>query len=89
MSLGLSFPLRFVLFFLESWFSVTPEPIARAIAQRFMMQLGKDIVVLDPFCGCGGNVIQFATFCAKGKRMQQPLFSLANLAGLQIFTGIN
>ncbi|PVV00893.1 hypothetical protein BB560_004711, partial [Smittium megazygosporum] len=39
----------------ESWFSVTPEPIASHVAKRFR---GK--VILDPFCGSGGNAIQFA-----------------------------
>ena len=38
----------------ESWFSVTPERIAQRIASRT-----KGIVV-DAFCGCGGNAIQFA-----------------------------
>ncbi|KAH8399010.1 hypothetical protein KR215_000304 [Drosophila sulfurigaster] len=44
----------------ESWFSVTPEKIAKQIAQR----LASDIVV-DAFCGCGGNAIQFARSCRR------------------------
>lgn len=40
----------------ESWYSVTPEKIAQHIAARFA---GKD-VILDLFCGAGGNAIQFA-----------------------------
>ena len=43
----------------ESWFSVTPEAIANHIASH---QVGgsDEHVVLDPFCGCGGNAIAFA-----------------------------
>lgn len=39
----------------ESWFSVTPEGIAKHIAQRC-----KADIVIDAFCGAGGNSIQFA-----------------------------
>eukprot|EP00300_Choanocystis_sp_HF-7_P014857 c18855_g1_i3.p1 GENE.c18855_g1_i3~~c18855_g1_i3.p1 ORF type:complete len:207 (-),score=49.04 c18855_g1_i3:17-637(-) len=42
----------------EGWFSVTPEAIARHIAQRC-----KGGVVVDAFCGVGGNTIQFALVC--------------------------
>ncbi|OWZ16839.1 Trimethylguanosine synthase [Phytophthora megakarya] len=42
----------------ESWYSVTPQVIAEHIAKR----LACDIVV-DPFAGCGGNVIQLAMTC--------------------------
>ncbi|XP_034475592.1 uncharacterized protein LOC117782673 [Drosophila innubila] len=44
----------------ESWFSVTPEKIAKQTALR----LSGDIVV-DAFCGCGGNAIQFANTCER------------------------
>ena len=59
----------------ESWFSVTPEAIAMHTAQRVAsMALAEDhegnsidskneksgLVVLDAFCGCGGNAIAFA-----------------------------
>lgn len=49
----------------ESWFSVTPEAIARHIAERVENVLSKrypnrKFFVMDPFCGAGGNVIQFA-----------------------------
>lgn len=44
----------------ESWYSVTPEPIAARIAQR--CRCG---IVLDAFCGVGGNAIQFALTCEK------------------------
>ena len=44
----------------ESWFSVTPEKVATHLAQR----LACDVLV-DAFCGCGGNTIQFAKTCRK------------------------
>ena len=44
----------------EGWYSVTPEKIAEHIAKRCE---GK--VVVDAFCGCGGNAIQFAKYCKK------------------------
>lgn len=46
----------------QSWFSVTPEPFAIATAKRFRCD-----VVVDAFCGAGGNTIQFAKTCKKGK----------------------
>ena len=42
----------------ESWFSVTPERLAAHIAARMCTRRG--LLVVDPFCGCGGNVIQQA-----------------------------
>ena len=54
----------------ESWFSVTPEKIALHTANRVASivsaeqhhidSAAKKIVVLDAFCGCGGNAIAFA-----------------------------
>ncbi|XP_043260752.1 trimethylguanosine synthase [Colletes gigas] len=44
----------------ESWFSVTPEKIAEHIAQRC-----KCDVIIDAFCGVGGNAIQFAFTCER------------------------
>jgi len=44
----------------ESWFSVTPERIAQHQAQRCQCN-----VILDAFCGAGGNAIQFARTCAR------------------------
>eukprot|EP00124_Ichthyophonus_hoferi_P001147 Ihof_evm4s54 gene=Ihof_evmTU4s54 len=44
----------------EGWYSVTPEVIAQHIAERCR---GK--VVVDAFCGVGGNTIQFAMHCEK------------------------
>jgi trimethylguanosine synthase len=47
----------------EGWYSVTPEKIANHLAERLVE--GRDdasqgMVVLDAFCGCGGNAIAFA-----------------------------
>ena len=57
----------------ESWFSVTPETIAvhtaNRVASKFMTdsnhndtanKTSKEITILDAFCGCGGNAINFA-----------------------------
>ncbi|KAI8330989.1 RNA cap guanine-N2 methyltransferase-domain-containing protein [Chlamydoabsidia padenii] len=44
----------------EGWFSVTPEPIAQHIAERC-----RSDVIIDAFCGCGGNTIQFALTCER------------------------
>ncbi|XP_032681835.1 trimethylguanosine synthase isoform X2 [Odontomachus brunneus] len=44
----------------ESWYSVTPERIAKQIARRC-----KCNVIVDAFCGAGGNAIQFAFTCNK------------------------
>lgn len=45
----------------ESWFSVTPENVARHIANKCQYD-----VVVDAFCGAGGNTIQFAKTSKKG-----------------------
>ncbi|KAJ1972984.1 RNA methylase protein [Dimargaris verticillata] len=44
----------------EGWYSVTPEAIAIHIADRCRAK-----VVVDAFCGVGGNTIQFARTCDK------------------------
>jgi trimethylguanosine synthase len=49
----------------EGWFSVTPEAIANHIAKRVATQIiprdsNGGMIVLDAFCGCGGNTIAFA-----------------------------
>ncbi|XP_046630637.1 uncharacterized protein LOC124310719 isoform X2 [Daphnia pulicaria] len=44
----------------DSWFSVTPERIARHIAERCRCDL-----IVDAFCGAGGNSIQFAFKCER------------------------
>ncbi|MEE6463947.1 hypothetical protein FKM82_006114 [Ascaphus truei] len=49
----------------EGWFSVTPEKIAAHIAGRVRQSFKCDVVV-DAFCGVGGNAIQFAK---AGKRV--------------------
>nr|XP_033789530.1 trimethylguanosine synthase [Geotrypetes seraphini] len=49
----------------EGWFSVTPEKIALHIAGRVQQSFKCDIIV-DAFCGVGGNAIQFAL---TGKRV--------------------
>jgi len=57
----------------EGWFSVTPEIIADHVAERVSglvttspafrehttRNSGKGVVILDGFCGCGGNSIAF------------------------------
>ncbi|XP_063915010.1 trimethylguanosine synthase-like isoform X3 [Zophobas morio] len=44
----------------ESWYSVTPEQIAKHIAKRCTCD-----VIIDSFCGAGGNSIQFAFTCKR------------------------
>ena len=44
----------------EAWFSVTPERIAQHIAHRCRCD-----VIVDAFCGVGGNSIQFAFTCER------------------------
>ncbi|KAH9163306.1 S-adenosyl-L-methionine-dependent methyltransferase [Lactarius sanguifluus] len=44
----------------EGWYSVTPEAIATQIADRCRCD-----VVLDAFCGVGGNAIAFARTCER------------------------
>ena len=51
----------------ESWFSVTPELLAAHMAARLIRgaaprrgKAGGGLLVIDPFCGCGGNAIQQA-----------------------------
>lgn len=51
----------------ESWFSVTPENIAKHIAYRILKSLGdkEQYTIVDGMCGCGGNLIQFARISPK------------------------
>ncbi|KAJ8012008.1 hypothetical protein DPEC_G00064230 [Dallia pectoralis] len=49
----------------EGWFSVTPEKIAEHIAQRVQQSFHSELII-DAFCGVGGNAIQFAL---TGKRV--------------------
>ncbi|XP_048363938.1 trimethylguanosine synthase isoform X2 [Sphaerodactylus townsendi] len=48
----------------EGWFSVTPEKIAEHIAERVKQSFNSDIII-DAFCGVGGNAIQFALAAKK------------------------
>uniref|UniRef100_H3DLA1 Trimethylguanosine synthase n=1 Tax=Tetraodon nigroviridis TaxID=99883 RepID=H3DLA1_TETNG len=50
----------------EGWFSVTPERIAEHIALRVDQSFCRAQLVIDAFCGVGGNAIQFAL---TGKRV--------------------
>ena len=43
----------------SSWFEVTPERVAQRIAER-IFTIPTSGVILDAFCGIGGNSIQFA-----------------------------
>lgn len=54
----------------EGWFSVTPERIARHIADRCQCDL-----IIDAFCGVGGNTIQFAFTCERGNSAASQVFS--------------
>ncbi|XP_051556273.1 trimethylguanosine synthase-like isoform X1 [Myxocyprinus asiaticus] len=49
----------------EGWFSVTPEKIAQHIALRVQESFSTELII-DAFCGVGGNAIQFAL---TGKRV--------------------
>lgn len=53
--------VSYLFFSSESWYSVTPEKIAEHIAERCRCEL-----IIDAFCGCGGNAIQFAFTCERG-----------------------
>lgn len=52
---------HFLALVTEGWFSVTPEKIAEHIAERCRCD-----VIVDAFCGVGGNSIQFAFTCERG-----------------------
>lgn len=46
----------------QGWYSVTPEAIADHVARRLgekACEYDKPMVLLDAFCGCGGNAIAF------------------------------
>ena len=51
----------------ESWYSVTPEKIAIDIAKQVLKNCNYDenTIILDGFCGVGGNTIQFAKLFKK------------------------
>ncbi|KAK9368385.1 RNA cap guanine-N2 methyltransferase-domain-containing protein [Lipomyces kononenkoae] len=48
----------------QSWYSVTPELVAKNIADHIYNSC-RPSVVLDAFCGAGGNTIQFALLVDK------------------------
>ncbi|CAF88844.1 unnamed protein product, partial [Tetraodon nigroviridis] len=50
----------------EGWFSVTPERIAEHIALRVDQSFCRAQLVIDAFCGVGGNAIQFALTGKRG-----------------------
>lgn len=54
--------MHIILFVLESWFSVTPETVAKHHAERFK----QFNLIVDGFCGVGGNSIQFASTGLRG-----------------------
>ena len=67
----------------EMWYSVTPESIANHVAERMVKMMRRvenpsdpgsrpkqEVVVLDVFCGCGGNSIAFARLSNVKKKWQ-------------------
>lgn len=44
----------------DAWFGVTPQPVARKIAQHVADGYKSKSVVIDAFAGAGGNAIAFA-----------------------------
>lgn len=46
----------------QSWYSVTPEKVAVAIAKSVVDFIQPELII-DAFSGCGGNTIQFAKYC--------------------------
>ena len=51
----------------ESWYSVTPEKVAVDIASNILKycDFDENMIILDGFCGVGGNTIQFAKLFKK------------------------
>lgn len=54
----------------ESWYSVTPELIAKHIAKRTLEN--RIMLLLDGFCGAGGNTIQFADYIRENPKKTAP-----------------
>ena len=45
----------------ESWYSITPEPVSKHVANRVTSVFGEGQTnSMDGFCGVGGNLIQMA-----------------------------
>ncbi|PLW26474.1 hypothetical protein PCASD_25616 [Puccinia coronata f. sp. avenae] len=65
----------------ESWYSVTPEVIAKQTAACARCK-----VIVNGFCGAGGNAIQFAFTCDKDT-LSLPLPPIYDRA-LTIFTAV-
>ena len=67
----------------ESWYSVTPESVARSIAERCRCEL-----IVDGFCGVGGNTIQGRNSMAllKSQRTFQQSFRYYRLSHATIQT---
>lgn len=59
----------------EGWFSVTPEKIAEHIAQRVQVS-SQTLVIVDAFCGVGGNAIQFALTGNMGTALFHAIYQL-------------
>jgi trimethylguanosine synthase len=48
----------------ESWYSITPENVAKHVASRVAEVYGEgNANAIDGFCGVGGNLIQLARKC--------------------------
>lgn len=65
----------------QSWYSATPESIAARIATRCCVagprnsngsKHARPLTILDPFCGAGGNTIQFALAANGGGEADGP-----------------
>jgi 16S rRNA G966 N2-methylase RsmD len=48
-----------IYIYILGWYSVTPEDLSYYIS----ILAGKESICIDPFCGSGGNVIQFSKNC--------------------------
>lgn len=44
----------------DSWFGVTPEPVANKVAEHIASAQSSKTVLVDAFAGAGGNTIAFA-----------------------------
>lgn len=54
----------------ESWYSVTPEIIAKHVAKRALENGIK--LLIDGFCGAGGNTIQFGEYIKENPKKTAP-----------------
>lgn len=44
----------------DAWFGVTPEPVATKVAEHLAAAPQSKTILIDAFCGAGGNTIAFA-----------------------------